>query len=49
MRKKFRFGTKGSFTKILREMYELPHYQYSVIVGLLLSDGWLIFTHIKKK
>lgn len=29
-------------------MYDFPSYQYSVIVGLLLSDGWLIFTNINK-
>jgi len=28
-------------------MYELPHYQYSFIIGLLLFG--LILTHVKKK
>ena len=31
----------GRFTKKTREMIILPPYQKSVIVGLLLSDGWL--------
>lgn len=31
----------GRLTKIVRNMIELPSYQKSVIVGLLLSDGWL--------
>jgi len=25
-------------------MMELPPYQYSVVIGLLLSDGWLILS-----
>lgn len=32
---------QGRFTKQVRGMIHLPPYQYSVIVGLLLSDGWL--------
>jgi hypothetical protein len=27
---------------LVRNMMELPPYQYSVVIGLLLSDGWLI-------
>lgn len=30
---------KGKITNIVRKMYDLPHYQSSVILGLLLSDG----------
>ena len=33
----------GRFTKQVRNMIELPPYQKSVIIGLLLSDGWLRF------
>jgi hypothetical protein len=29
----------GRFTKQVSDMIKLPLYQYSVIVGLLLSDG----------
>jgi hypothetical protein len=32
----------GRQTKQEREMIKIPSYQYSVIVGLLFSDGWLI-------
>lgn len=32
----------GRHTKQERNMIVIPAYQYSVIVGLLLSDGWLI-------
>jgi len=32
----------GILTKQERNMIGIPPYQYSVIVGLLLSDGWLI-------
>lgn len=31
----------GRLTKVVRNMIKLPSYQKSVIVGLLLSDGWL--------
>jgi len=30
-------------------MIKLPPFQYSVIVGLLLSDGWLIFASATNK
>lgn len=30
-------------TKIEREMIKLPSFQHSVIIGLILSDGWLTF------
>lgn len=33
----------GRFTKQVRNMIELPPYQKSVILGLILSDGWLRF------
>jgi hypothetical protein len=34
----------GRFTNKEREMIKLPPYQKSVIVGLILSDGWLRFS-----
>ena len=34
----------GRFTKLVREMIVLPPYQESIVVGLLLSDGWLSLT-----
>lgn len=42
----------GRHTKQERNMIAIPSYQYSVIVGLLLSDGWLIIpgtTHISPR
>jgi hypothetical protein len=33
----------GRFTKQVSNMIKFSSYQYSVIIGLLLSDGWLIF------
>lgn len=33
----------GRFTKQVNNMIKLPPYQKGVIIGLLLSDGWLIF------
>ena len=42
----------GRHTKQERNMIAIPPYQYSVIVGLLLSDGWLIIpgtTHINPR
>lgn len=33
----------GRFTKQVRDMIQLPAFQKSVIVGLILSDGWLRF------
>jgi hypothetical protein len=33
----------GRFTKQVSNMIVLPPYQKSVIIGLILSDGWLIF------
>jgi hypothetical protein len=32
---------KGRFTKQESNMIKLPYYQKSIIIGLLLSDGWL--------
>jgi hypothetical protein len=29
------------YTKIIRQMITLPSYQFSVSIGLILSDGWL--------
>jgi len=42
----------GRHTKQEREMIVIPSFQYSVIVGLLLSDGWLVIasaTHISPR
>jgi hypothetical protein len=39
----------GRITKQESEMIKLPLYQYSVIVGLILSDGWLIFASSRSK
>jgi len=33
----------GRFSKQVRDMIQLPPYQKSVIIGLILSDGWLRF------
>lgn len=30
-------------TKLLAQMFKLPLYQFSIAVGLLLSDGWIEF------
>lgn len=32
---------EGRFTKVVRDMIRLPALQFSILVGLLLSDGWL--------
>jgi hypothetical protein len=36
----YQVGT-GKFTKQVSDMIALPSYHKSVIIGLLLSDGWL--------
>jgi len=33
----------GRFSKIIMSMISIPFYYYSVIIGLLLSDGWITF------
>ena len=33
--------SSGRLTKQVLEMYKLSNYQYSVVVGILLSDAWL--------
>ena len=33
----------GKLTKQVRDMFVIPYYQKSVIIGLLLSDGWLTY------
>ena len=33
----------GKFTKLVTSMIKLPNYNKSIIIGLLLSDGWLTF------
>ena len=37
----------GKLTKVERDMIRLAPFQRSVIIGLLLSDGWLIFSSKK--
>jgi hypothetical protein len=37
-------ATEGRFTKQVRSMINLPPYQYSIIVEILLSDGWLFLS-----
>lgn len=39
----------GKFSKIIRNMIVLPPYQLSVIVGILLSDGWISYATSKSK
>jgi hypothetical protein len=34
----------GRLTKKVRDLIKLPTFQYSVVIGLLLSDGWLTFS-----
>lgn len=40
---------KGRFTKQISGMIKIPPYQLSVIIGLLLSDGWLIIASATNK
>jgi len=40
---------KGKITNVVRKMYDLPRYQSSVILGLLLSDGWTIYSSSTRK
>ena len=40
---------EGTFPKQVRNMVKLPPYQKSVIVGLILSDGWLRFSSKNNK
>ena len=39
----------GRFTAQISNMIVLHPYQFSVIIGLLLSDGWLIFASSRHK
>jgi hypothetical protein len=39
----------GRFTKQVSGMIKLPPYQRSVILGVLLSDGWLTFASATNK
>jgi len=34
----------GRLTKQVSEMYKFNNYQYSVVIGLLLSDGWISYS-----
>jgi len=40
---------QGKISKQESNMIKLPSYQYSVVVGILLSDAWLTFSTIKSK
>ena len=40
---------KGKFTLKVNNMIKLPQYEKSVIIGLLLSDGWLTMSSSKSK
>ncbi len=40
---------KGRITKQESSMIQLPPYQYSVVIGLLLSDGWLTYSNSRSK
>jgi hypothetical protein len=33
----------GKYTKLVSSIIKLPDYNKSIVIGLLLSDGWLIF------
>ena len=35
------------FTRKQLAMVQLAPYQYSIIIGLLLSDGWLFFSNVR--
>lgn len=37
------------YNKVVRNMISLPNYQYSVAIGLLLSDGWLQLSSTRAK
>lgn len=36
---------RGKITNKESKMIKLPSYQYSVVIGMLLSDGWLTFSN----
>lgn len=40
-------GEKFSLQEL--KMIQFPPYQYSVVIGLLLSDGWLTFSNVRAK
>lgn len=40
---------KGRINNIVRNMYGLPYFQRSVITGLLLSDGWSVYSSSSRK
>jgi hypothetical protein len=39
----------GRITKQVSEMFKLPPYQLSVVIGVLLSDGWARFAAPRSK
>lgn len=41
--------SRGRITKQESNMIKLPPYQLSVVIGLLLSDGWLTFSNSRNK
>ena len=40
---------KSRITKQESNMIKLPSYHYSIVIGLLLSDGWLTFSNSRSK
>lgn len=39
----------GRFTKQVSSMIKLPSYQHDIVIGLLLSDGWMILSNSRNK
>lgn len=39
----------GRLSNKIRNMYELPYYQSSVLIGILISDGWSIYSYSTRK
>lgn len=40
---------RGRLTKVVSNNIKIPPYQYSVIIGLILSDGWVIIPRKDRK
>jgi hypothetical protein len=41
--------TLGQNTSKFKHMFKLTYFHYSVLIGILLSDGWIRFGHTKKQ
>jgi len=37
----------GKVTNLISKLYKFNNYQYSVVIGLLLSDGWISYSKVK--